>query len=169
MRIAVVVTGASNIASVASINQGQPNKTIPTSCNIGKAGIDSLGNKIYNEDPKGVLIFTNWGSLLGGGDILQLTLPIVRSGKIEFDGFINGRWTGTPAVEVHGRAYIDGVVVQDGRIDAYIQHLLPNISFRHQDVLAAGSRVVKLNSYATNGGLDFVTGGWRLKITPGIV
>lgn len=56
MRIGIVVTGASNIASVASINQGQENKVLPIASSIPYAVTDSLGNLICPRDPTRKLI-----------------------------------------------------------------------------------------------------------------
>lgn len=51
IRIGIVVTGASNIASVASINQGQRNKVLPIASSIPYTTTDSLGNLINPRDP----------------------------------------------------------------------------------------------------------------------
>lgn len=51
IRIAIIVTGASNIASAASINMGETTKTVPTTY-VAKTGKDSLGNRIANPNPQ---------------------------------------------------------------------------------------------------------------------
>lgn len=51
IRIGIVVTGASNIASVASINQGQEGKVLPIASSIPYMTTDSLGNLICSRDP----------------------------------------------------------------------------------------------------------------------
>ena len=51
MRIGIVVTGASNIASVASINQGQTDKILPIASSIAYTVTDSIGNLICPRDP----------------------------------------------------------------------------------------------------------------------
>lgn len=51
MRIGVIVTGASNIASAGSVNQGQENKVLPIASSIPYAVTDSLGNMICPRDP----------------------------------------------------------------------------------------------------------------------
>lgn len=56
MRIAIIVSGATNIASVASINQGEPNKALPIASNVAYSVTDSLGNKICNRDPASRLL-----------------------------------------------------------------------------------------------------------------
>ena len=51
LRIGIIVTGASNIASVASINQGQEGKVLPIASSIPYMTTDSLGNLICPRDP----------------------------------------------------------------------------------------------------------------------
>jgi len=56
MRIAIIVTGASNIASAASINQGQVDKVLPIASSIAYTKTDSLGNLICPRDPNRKII-----------------------------------------------------------------------------------------------------------------
>ena len=56
IRLAIVVTGATNIAAVGSINQGQPNKVLPIASNIPYTYTDSLGNIICSRTPNPVVI-----------------------------------------------------------------------------------------------------------------
>lgn len=56
LRIGIIVTGASNIASVGSVNQGQKNKLLPIASSIPYAVTDSLGNRICNRDPRNTLL-----------------------------------------------------------------------------------------------------------------
>lgn len=51
IRIGIIVTGASNIASVASINQGEETKLLPIASSTPYAVTDSLGNLICPRDP----------------------------------------------------------------------------------------------------------------------
>ena len=52
IRIGIIVTGASNIANVAAINQGQEDRVLPIASSIAYSVSDSLGNMICNRDPK---------------------------------------------------------------------------------------------------------------------
>ena len=56
LRLGIVVTGASNIAAAASINQGQADRVLPIASSIAYTTTDSLGNLIYNRVPQPVLI-----------------------------------------------------------------------------------------------------------------
>jgi hypothetical protein len=56
LRLGIVVTGASSIASVASINQGQNDKVLPISSSVPYTKTDSLGNVICNRNPHGGVI-----------------------------------------------------------------------------------------------------------------
>lgn len=51
IRLGIIVTGASNIANVGSVNQGQENKVLPIASSIAYAVTDSLGNLICPRDP----------------------------------------------------------------------------------------------------------------------
>lgn len=51
IRIAIIVTGASNIAASGSVNQGQENKVLPIASAIPYTVTDSLGNLICPRDP----------------------------------------------------------------------------------------------------------------------
>lgn len=56
LRIGIIVTGASNIAAVGSVNQGQIDKILPIVSSIPYAVTDSLGNLICNRDPNKKLL-----------------------------------------------------------------------------------------------------------------
>lgn len=51
IRLAIIVTGASNIAAVGSVNQGEENKVLPIASSIAYSVTDSLGNLICPRDP----------------------------------------------------------------------------------------------------------------------
>lgn len=48
IRIAIIVTGASSIANVGSVNQGQQDKVLPIASSVAYSVSDSLGNMICN-------------------------------------------------------------------------------------------------------------------------
>lgn len=52
IRIGIVVAGSSNIAAVASINQGQTTAVLPIASSIAYTVTDSLGNLICPRDPQ---------------------------------------------------------------------------------------------------------------------
>ena len=56
MRIAIIVTGASNIADAGSVNQGSPTAVLPIASSIPYSVTDSLGNLIYNTSPNPTLL-----------------------------------------------------------------------------------------------------------------
>lgn len=51
IRLAIVVTGASNIAAVGSVNQGQEDRILPIASSVAYSVTDSLGNLICPRDP----------------------------------------------------------------------------------------------------------------------
>jgi len=52
IRLGIIVTGASNIANVGSVNQGQFDKVLPIASSIAYTFTDSLGNIICPRDPQ---------------------------------------------------------------------------------------------------------------------
>jgi len=52
IRLGIIVTGASNIANVGSVNQGQFDKVLPIASSIAYSVTDSLGNLICPRDPQ---------------------------------------------------------------------------------------------------------------------
>lgn len=151
--ICIIQTSAISIENFADINQGQPNKTKPTTCNVGKAGIDSLGNKIYNRDPSGLLVFTANGNLGTSGDVLSLTLPLLVQTRLTITGHISTECVNTPSCALYSRLYVDGGSVDEKRIDTDATAKVWT-SFPHewQADVASGSKIVKLNLAISGGG-----------------
>jgi len=56
IRLGIIVTGASHIANVGSVNQGQEDKILPIASSIAYAVTDSLGNLICPRDPNRKLL-----------------------------------------------------------------------------------------------------------------
>lgn len=56
LRIAIIVTGAGNIAAAGSVNQGQETSILPIASSIPYAVTDSLGNLICNRNPNTTLL-----------------------------------------------------------------------------------------------------------------
>lgn len=82
VRVGIVVTGASNIASAGSVNQGQQDKVLPIASSIPYAVTDSLGNLICPRDPNRKVI--GYRQLVGNytttatavTDITGLSVPV---------------------------------------------------------------------------------------------
>ncbi len=51
IRVGIIVTGASNIANAAAVNQGQEDRVLPIASSVPYAVTDSLGNLICPRDP----------------------------------------------------------------------------------------------------------------------
>lgn len=82
MRIAIIVTGAGNIANAGSINQGQEGKLLPIASSIPYMVTDSLGNLICPRDPNRKIlgykqVVTDQGSLTTPADITGLSCPVI--------------------------------------------------------------------------------------------
>lgn len=169
MRIAVVVTGASNIASVASINQGQPQKSLPSTCNPHNSGLDSLGNRIYNEDPTGEINFVSETTLGGGpGDLLSMTLPLLENMRIDVSAHISTECVNTPSCSMFGRLYVDGTLVRDTRIDTdSTAKVWASFPTNYRGLLTSGSKIVKSALAITGGGsFQYTAVTIRIKAKP---
>lgn len=83
IRLAIIVTGAGNIANVGSVNQGQENKVLPIASSIAYTTTDSLGNLICPRDPNRKIlgyrqITTDFSTTSGTAtQITGLTCPVI--------------------------------------------------------------------------------------------
>lgn len=85
IRIGIIVTGASNIANVGSVNQGQEDKVLPIASSTPYAVTDSLGNLICCRDPQRKIlgfrqILSTVTNTPGSGtyaDIAGLSCPVI--------------------------------------------------------------------------------------------
>jgi len=82
IRIAVVITGATTIASQNAINQGQLGPTGPTISSVILSVVDSLGNLIYNRNPTpGVIGYrqatSDQGGITSEVDLTGLSVPVI--------------------------------------------------------------------------------------------
>lgn len=118
IRIAIIVTGASNIAAAGSINQGQETKVLPIASSVPYQVTDSLGNLICPRDPERRVLgqrlitsdFTVTTATAAGGQVTGLLVPIIiptgRKVELEVSGnVLKGSagaslnfeiWDGTP-------------------------------------------------------------------------
>lgn len=83
IRIAIIVTGATTIATAASINQGQEDRVLPISGTIPFAVVDTAGNLICPRDPNRKLlgyrqIVTDFvAGTSAATDVTPLTVPVI--------------------------------------------------------------------------------------------
>lgn len=84
LRIGIIITAATTIAAVGSVNQGQENKVLPIVSSIPYAVTDSIGNLICPRDPNRKLLgyrqiladATSTTSGANGAQITGLTCPV---------------------------------------------------------------------------------------------
>jgi len=81
VRIGIIVTGATNIAAVGSVNQGQETMVLPIVASVAYAVTDSLGNLICPRDPNRKIlgyrqIIADTSALANLGDS-KLTVPVI--------------------------------------------------------------------------------------------
>lgn len=168
LRLGIVVTGASNIASAASINQGQPDKTVPTTTNKGKAGLDSLGNKIRSLSPvDNGITFTAFTSLGSNGtsytDGASITIALLYDSRVVVDASSFGMWQGAPAVTAEMQVLRDATQILYNRVDVYTTSQCWAITAHDTVYMAAGTYTVKIQTKHTQGSSSFL--GTSLKLT----
>lgn len=84
IRIGIIVTGATTIAAVGSVNQGEETKILPIASSIAYTVTDSLGNLICPRDPgRRILgyrqITSTFGTATSGSmvDVTGLSCPVI--------------------------------------------------------------------------------------------
>lgn len=97
IRLGIVVSGAGNIASAASVNQGEESKVLPIASSIPYAVTDSLGNLICPRDPNRKILgyrqilsnFTTTSATVV--QVTGLTCPVIvpTGRKVKITGFTN--------------------------------------------------------------------------------
>jgi hypothetical protein len=85
IRLGIIVTDATDIQDVGSINQGQETKLLPIASSVPYAVTDSLGNLICPRDAKRSLlgykrVTANQGSITTITDITGLAVPFIADG-----------------------------------------------------------------------------------------
>lgn len=86
IRIGIIVTGASNIAAVGSVNQGGEDKVLPIASSIPYQVADSLGNLICNRDPNKKLLSrrhaagSDQSAITTVQDVTGVTVVVVTDG-----------------------------------------------------------------------------------------
>lgn len=100
IRIGIIVTGASNIANVGSVNQGQENKVLPIASSIPYTVTDSLGNLLCPRDPNrkvlGYRQITSNFDFTTLTDITGLSVPFIAPGSRKVKAvFQSGGYLGT--------------------------------------------------------------------------
>lgn len=124
LRLAIIVVGASSIATAASINQGQEDRVLPIASSVPYAVTDSLGNLICNRSPYPSIIgYRQITTNATGTTIAQATglscpviVPTGRKVKVSSFGtrFANSTTNATVSVSLW-----DGVVNSGTKINQY--------------------------------------------------
>lgn len=97
IRIAIIITGASNIANVGSINQGEPGKLLPIASSTPYEVTDNLGNLICNRNPQptrlgyrsSITSFDTTATVVT--NITGMSTPILASGTRDVEVYFNAR------------------------------------------------------------------------------
>ena len=103
VRIGIIVTGASSIATAGSVNQGQEDSLLPITSSTPYATVDSLGNIICPRDPnRNILgqrraVTTQTISASGVTNLTSLSVPVIvpsNNRKIKITAYVPYATTG---------------------------------------------------------------------------
>ncbi len=97
VRIGIIVTGGTSIATANSVNQGQEDRVLPIASSIPYAVTDSLGNLICPRDPNRKILgyrqtVANQGSITTEVDITGLSVSFIAPGnrKVKVSLIVDG-------------------------------------------------------------------------------
>lgn len=163
-RIAIIVTGASNIAAAGSVNQGQQDKVLPIASSIAYSVTDSLGNLICPRDPNHQII-----------GYRQITANVTTTST----SFANVAGLSAPAIVPDGRkvlveAFFQAVAETNSPVGMYTdvadgstqlaQNLItsPNANYQAQsnNPKALATPSAGLHTYNARNKVDANTGTW---------
>lgn len=122
IRIGIIVTGASNIAAVGSVNQGQDEKLLPITSGFQYAITDSLGNRICRrsstENRLGLYKKTSLTTLLTTSYVTQAQVTAISTGEsVEAQFSLQVRDGGSGSARTGQiRVQCDGVTISDNLI-----------------------------------------------------
>lgn len=168
MRIAIIVTGASNIANAGSVNQGQEDKVLPIASSIPYQVTDSLGNLICPRDPQRKIIgYRQITSSVTATTIAQATglsaTILVPTGgrKVKITAI-------APSVQ-NGATASNTISVWDGAVSggtqlsastAYVATATGAVNLTHSTIetLSAGLHTINIGLAATSNTATLVSG-----------
>lgn len=159
VRIGVVQTGATNIASAGAVNQGEESKVLPIASSIPYQVTDSLGNLICNRNPFRLLLglrrrlSTFSTASTSFVDITELNIPFIVPGsvprKVKFTvsaGAIN--ITGAGAIW-NIALLLDGTVIQQWYRNQDVSSLNMPVELSFPKTITSGSHTAKLQISAS--------------------
>lgn len=108
IRIGIIVTGATTIAAVGSVNQGEQDKVLPIASSIPYQVTDSLGNLICSRDPQRRILgyrqrITNMTTITAANtQIPELSCPVIvpTGRKVRVTVFLKNMQHGTAVSNV---------------------------------------------------------------------
>lgn len=171
LRLGIVVTGASNIASASSINQGNWDAPLPVVSGEYLTGLDSVGNPIYNTSPEELsYIRTGVSSPTPTveADVAGATSTIIltKRSKLNFDIFAHFQLNSGATRTAYWKLYINGVPLtqlysQDNPGAVETRWDSASVAYKTLD---AGTHTIKCRAVATTGGTVAISGGVRVRI-----
>lgn len=112
IRLGIIVVGASNIATAASVNQGQEDRVLPIASSIPYAVTDSLGNLICPRDPQRKILgyrqILSSASFTTNATITGLVVPVIVPTGRKIKVSVFGSSFGTTAAANMASSIYDG-------------------------------------------------------------
>lgn len=153
LRNAIIVVGAGNIATAASINQGQEDRVLPIASLIPYAVTDSLGNLICPRDPNRKLlgyrqIITNYTGTTQA-DVTGLSVPVIvpTGRKIKITVKYSNASTSSVGAVVYAAILEGATTLSDAQINEPSANYATNAT-----PIYVGSPSAGLHTYKAQGG-----------------
>lgn len=142
MRLGIIVTGAGNIATAASINQGQEDRVLPIASSIAYTVTDSLGNLICPRDPNRKVLgyrqrtssFVLSSSQTTQTQITGLTCPVIvpTGRKVKVSAFaanlVNATTTNTMKLAIWDGVVVSGTELEESNVGGSTGNWNPAVS-----------------------------------------
>jgi hypothetical protein len=172
LRLAIIVTGATSIAASTSINQGELERTLPSTCNVYKSGQDSLGNIIGNKVPNPTLILLKTFGILTIGstsyrDMATITATLPFRCKLYIFGTFSGRPQAAPAFSIYQNLVLDGITSLENRLDSSVNTVTSTLTGEICATMQANtSFTVRIQDKMNSGGIEPFHGAIRITAIP---
>ena len=174
VRLAIIITGASNIANAAAINQGQTDRLLPIVSSIPYTFTDSLGNIIFPLDPYRkrigyrraiASIATTSGTQVQGG---ILSVPIKVDNYTRVKARLVPSYLNNTSANCYAQIGVWLGVVASG---TQLGGTTAQVSIASQPIpgIAEGDTELTTGSYTFNAGINQLGGGTAQMVSGGAV
>lgn len=158
VRVGIIVTGATNIAAVGSVNQGQEDKVLPIASSVAYSVTDSLGNLICPRDPNRKLLglrrITANATTTTSAIVTGLSVPVIVPSDKKIRLTVNARNTydtganGGVGISIYTGATLGALTTQLSNSQHYAPSKSANFGLPLVPQVVLTPAVAGLNFYA---------------------